>query len=282
MIEEPRVEGRHTHQRRRPRHRRNHRVRVEAVVEDHRRARQKRDIDRHEEPVGVENGQGVDEPVGGGEPPAFDEGQRVRRKVLVRQHRAFRSAGRAGGVEDRRQVVCRRGIVANSAGAAAIFSAKFPSWAAPRLSDRQAGRVCPPALEGREAFRGGTASRPARRRRGNTPTPRAYRPCSRATAPRPPEGRRAPARCRRSTCRSAPRPGRPARRQGRQARSPPALPARSARHRSAQRRHPSRAPACRARGRRVRRRGRRGWRRLASMGSSGRCGRRSARLLIRF
>ena len=253
MIEEPRVEGWHAHQRRRPRHRRNHRVRVEAVVEDHRRARQKRDVDRHEEPVGVENGQGVDEPVGGGEPPAFDEGQRVRRKVLVRQHRAFRSAGRAGRVEDRRQIVFRPRNGCELRRRGGDFFRKAFRHGRRRGSPPPAGRVCRQASERREAAPGGTASRQARRRRGNTRARPAYRPCSAATAPRPPEGRRAPARCRRSTCRSAPRPGRPARRRAATARSPPALPARSARHRSAPRRRPSRAQACRARGRRARR-----------------------------
>ena len=75
MIEQARVKGRHAHQRRRRRHRRDHRVGIEAVLIDHRRPRQQRDIDRDEEPVGMEHRQRVNEPIGGGEPPAIDKRQ---------------------------------------------------------------------------------------------------------------------------------------------------------------------------------------------------------------
>ena len=44
--------------------RRDDRVRVEAVHEDHGRAGEQRDIDRDEQPVGVEDRQRVNEPVG--------------------------------------------------------------------------------------------------------------------------------------------------------------------------------------------------------------------------
>ena len=57
----------------------------------------------------MKNRQRVNEPVRGTEAPALDKGQRVRRQVLMRQHRPFRAAGRARGVEDRRQIVaCAR------------------------------------------------------------------------------------------------------------------------------------------------------------------------------
>ena len=88
---------------------RDHRVGIEAVLEDHRRPGQQRDVDGDEEAMGVEDGQRVNEPVGGRKPPAVDEGEGVRREVPVGQHRAFRAAGGAGGVKDRRQIVRRAG-----------------------------------------------------------------------------------------------------------------------------------------------------------------------------
>ena len=105
MVEQAGIEGRNPHQRRRFPHRRDHRVRIEPVHVDHRRPRQKRDIGRHEQPVGMKNRQRVDEPVGVREAPAVDQRQRVRRQIFVRQHRALGAAGRARGVEDRRQIV---------------------------------------------------------------------------------------------------------------------------------------------------------------------------------
>ena len=96
---------------------------------------------------------------------------------------------------------CRR----SRAGAEAIFSANVPSRAC-RGSRPQAGRAGRRASERTEAIRAAQRQPQARRRRGNIPVPRAYRPCSAATAPLQHEGRRAPARSRPSTCRPAPRP----------------------------------------------------------------------------
>ena len=83
VIEKTRVEGRDAHHRRRSRHRCEHRVRIEPGHEDHRRAGQERDIDRHEQPMGVKDGQRVNEPIGRGETPAVDQRQRVRREILM-------------------------------------------------------------------------------------------------------------------------------------------------------------------------------------------------------
>ncbi len=80
MVEEPRVEGRHAHQRRRRGHGGDDRVGVEPALVDHRRPGEQRDVDRDEEPVGVEHRQRVDEAVGRREAPDVDQRQRVRRR----------------------------------------------------------------------------------------------------------------------------------------------------------------------------------------------------------
>ena len=65
----------------------------------------------------------------------LDQRQRVRRQILVGQHRALGAAGGAGGVEDRGEIVgARAGPSRIPSAAAAIFSAKVPSRATPRLS----------------------------------------------------------------------------------------------------------------------------------------------------
>ena len=105
MFEQAGVEGRHAHQRGRARHRGHDSVGVEFRLEDHGRAGQQRDIGRHEQAMRVIDGQGVDQHVVGGEAPEADQRLRVGGKVLVRQHGALGASCRAGGVEDRRQIV---------------------------------------------------------------------------------------------------------------------------------------------------------------------------------
>jgi hypothetical protein len=89
MFEQAGVEGRHPHHRRCSRQRRNHRCGIELRHEDHRRPRQQRDVDRYEQPMRMKDRQRVNESVGGPEAPTVDQSQRVRRQILVRQHRAF-------------------------------------------------------------------------------------------------------------------------------------------------------------------------------------------------
>ena len=119
MVEQAGVEGRHAHQRRRPRQRGDDRVGVEARLEDHRRPGGQRDVHRDEQAVGMEDRQRVDQHVVGAEAPQLGERQRVGREIVVGQHRALRAPGGPRGVEDggeivgaardRRQVARRRG-----------------------------------------------------------------------------------------------------------------------------------------------------------------------------
>ena len=137
MVEEAGVEGRHPHQRRRSRHRRDHRVRIELVHVDHRRPREERDIDRHEQPVGMKNRQRVNEPVRGSEAPAVDQRQRVRRRDF-RASASPPSSGRScprcrGSRPDRRS---RAGPSRTRAARRRFASAKVPSRLTPRLSTR--------------------------------------------------------------------------------------------------------------------------------------------------
>ena len=55
----------------------------------------------------MEDGQRVNKAVGRREAPAVDQGQGVRRQIFMRQHGALRAAGRAGRVEDGREIVGR-------------------------------------------------------------------------------------------------------------------------------------------------------------------------------
>ena len=104
VAEQPGIEGRNPHHRRRPRHGRDDRIQVEARHELHRSTGYEADVHRDEQAVGVEDRQGMDQHVSGGEAPEVGQGACVRQQIVVRQHRPFRSARGAGGVQDRGKV----------------------------------------------------------------------------------------------------------------------------------------------------------------------------------
>ena len=89
MFEQAGVERRNAHERRGARQRLNDRVGVKAVMEDHLRPRQQRDIDGDEQAMRVENRQGVDERVVRREAPQIDERERVGEQIALRDHRAL-------------------------------------------------------------------------------------------------------------------------------------------------------------------------------------------------
>ncbi len=103
--QEPGVEGRHAHHRRRPRQIGDHPVGVKAGMEEHRAAGEHDRVGGDEKAVGVEDRQRVQEHVVTGEAPGVDERPRVRGEVAVAQHGALGAPGRARGVEDRREIV---------------------------------------------------------------------------------------------------------------------------------------------------------------------------------
>ena len=105
IVEEAGVEGRDAHHRRRLGQAVDHLVDLEARQPDHRAARQQDDVGGDEEPVGVEDRQGVEEDVAVGEAPGRDQHLGVRDEVVVGQHRALRAPGGARRVEDRGEVV---------------------------------------------------------------------------------------------------------------------------------------------------------------------------------
>ena len=78
---------------------------IEPRQEDHRRSGQEHHVGRHEQAVGVEDRQGVDEHVLAREAPALDQGLGVGPEVGVGEHRALGPSGRARRVEDGGEVV---------------------------------------------------------------------------------------------------------------------------------------------------------------------------------
>jgi hypothetical protein len=105
MLEQADVERRHAHEARRPRHQREDLVGVEFLQEQHRPAGEQQRVRRDEEPVGVEHRERVDEHVVAREAPVVDEGERIRGKVVVRQHRALGAPRCPGRVEDGGEVL---------------------------------------------------------------------------------------------------------------------------------------------------------------------------------
>ena len=99
------IEGRHAHQHGRARHQLDDQFGIELRQEDHRGAGEQRDVARHEQAVGVIDRQRVDQHVVVGEAPVVDQRERVRREIVVRQHRALGAAGGARRVEDRGEIV---------------------------------------------------------------------------------------------------------------------------------------------------------------------------------
>ena len=103
--QQARVEGRHAHHRRRLRHRRDQVVHVEAGQEDNRAAGQQDRLGGDEQAARVENRQRVQKHVVAGEAPRFHKRLGVRKKIVMRQHGALRTAGRAGGVKESSEIV---------------------------------------------------------------------------------------------------------------------------------------------------------------------------------
>ena len=177
MVEQAGVEGRHAHQRSRARQRRDHRVGVEARLEDHRRAGEQRDIGGDEQAMGMEDGQRVDQHVVGGEAPELDERLGVGGEIVVGEHRALRAPGRARGVEDGGEIVARARTVGNSPRVAAIRSAKLPSRCVAEAFDRGSPSLAASARTSRRAIAGRQSVSAGPRRRENIRARRAYRRC---------------------------------------------------------------------------------------------------------
>ena len=108
-VQQAGVEGRHPHHRRRLRHQADHLARVEFRQQDHRAARDQRDVHRDEEAVGVEDREGMQQHVRLGEAPVVRERFGVGQKVALAQHRALGAPRRAGGVEEGGEVVFAAG-----------------------------------------------------------------------------------------------------------------------------------------------------------------------------
>ena len=105
IVEQAGVEGRHAHHRRRLRQPLDDLVHLERRQEDHRAAGKQHDVAGDEKAVRMEDRQRVQQDVVGREAPCLDQRTGVRQQVAVRQHGAFRAAGRPGGVEERGKIV---------------------------------------------------------------------------------------------------------------------------------------------------------------------------------
>ena len=104
VAEKARIEGRHTHHRRCPGELGNDLIKVEPGQEDHGAGGAENDVGRHEQPVSVVDGQDVQQYIPRGEMPGLDQGIGIGTQVAVRQHRSLGPPGRAGGVEDYREI----------------------------------------------------------------------------------------------------------------------------------------------------------------------------------
>ena len=104
LPEQAYVERRHAHEHRRPRQQSAGLRRVEPRAEDHRGAVEQRRVARHEQTVGVEDREHVQEHVALAEPPGLVQHLCVRVEVRVGEHRALRLAGGARRVEQRGEV----------------------------------------------------------------------------------------------------------------------------------------------------------------------------------
>ena len=103
---------------------------IEFRQEDHRGAGEQRDVARHEQAVGVIDRQRVDQHVLVGEAPVVDQRQRIRREIIVRQHRALGTARwcrRCRGSRRDRRWRARRSTNSGFALAAASVSDPLPS-----------------------------------------------------------------------------------------------------------------------------------------------------------
>ena len=98
------VEGRHPHERRGLRHEANQLLRVGPGQEDHATARQQDHVGRHEEPVGMEDRQGMQQDIRRGEGPFLRQGAGIGEQVALAQHRALGTPRRAGSIEKGGQI----------------------------------------------------------------------------------------------------------------------------------------------------------------------------------
>ncbi len=104
VCDQARVEGRHAHQHRGLGQQADHLVVVEPRQPDHRPAVQQDAVQGDEQPVHVEDGQGMQQHVPRPEPPGLVQRQGVGRQIAVAEHGALGPAGGAAGVDDGRQV----------------------------------------------------------------------------------------------------------------------------------------------------------------------------------
>ncbi len=109
--EQPCVEGGHAHHHRAARQGAQHGVGLELREEHHRRASDEGAVGGDEQPVGVEDGQRVQQHVVAREPPQPGQREAVGRQVAVAQHRPLRLARGAAGVQHGGQVVGPAGVV---------------------------------------------------------------------------------------------------------------------------------------------------------------------------
>ena len=110
-FQQPRIESRHTHHRRRFRQQPHHPVGVEFRQEDHRGACEHHGVARNEKAVRVIDRQRVQEHILVGEMPVFHERLRIGGEVVMRQHRALGAAGGARRIKDRGEIAARAGGV---------------------------------------------------------------------------------------------------------------------------------------------------------------------------
>ena len=109
--QQARVEGGHAHHHCAVLDRTQYRIGFEPGQEHHGRSGDERAVGGHEQPVRVEDGQRVQQHIGLGEAPQLSQGEAVRGQVAMAEHRPFRLARGATGVQDGSQVAGRTGVV---------------------------------------------------------------------------------------------------------------------------------------------------------------------------
>ena len=82
-----------------------HLLGVETRQEPESAAGQQRHVGGDEEPMGVEDRQGVEQRVDAGEAPQRRQGGGIGTEILVGQHRSLGAAGGSRGVEQGREIV---------------------------------------------------------------------------------------------------------------------------------------------------------------------------------
>ena len=105
VVQQPGIEGRHTHHGSGVRQAGQHLIQLETRQELHCATGQHAGIGRHEQAVGVEDRQGMQQDIRAGKLPEVPERQRVTEQIAVRQHRALGSPGGTRRVENGTQIV---------------------------------------------------------------------------------------------------------------------------------------------------------------------------------